>query len=402
MTTQTATPTYDYEAVAEPFRPVFRRIAESSAARDQDRRLPYDEIAELKRLGIGRLRLPEEYGGVGLTLTDLFRLLLELGEADSNCPQILRAHYLFVEQQMLQPPSETRDRWLRLVGEGAIFGNATSERSNLQGRSDTTLTEKDGRLVLNGTKYYTTGSLFSDWINVQATYEDKPYQARVPVTAAGVDQRDDWDGFGQRTTGSGTIVFTDADVDRDGIEPAPEGRVIHSPIAQLVILTAMVGAGRGAAADVVDYVRKRKRSFSHANTALPKDDPQVKALVGDALSTLFAAESALFAAVGSLQRALPAIAAQDVSADALLEQAELDMSRAHVVIVDGVLTAITRLFDVGGASIVSDGLDLDRHWRNARTLSVHNPVIYKSRAVGDHAINGEGLIFRWKPGTRLE
>jgi alkylation response protein AidB-like acyl-CoA dehydrogenase len=46
------------------------------------------------------------------------------------------------------------------------------------------------------------------------------------------------------------------------------------------------------------------------------------------------------------------------------------------------------MFEVGGASAVTERFRLDRHWRNARTLASHNPVIYRDRIVGDHVLNG--------------
>jgi alkylation response protein AidB-like acyl-CoA dehydrogenase len=134
---------------------------------------------------------------------------------------------------------------------------------------------------------------------------------------------------------------------------------------------------------------------------LPKDDPLVQQLVGKLHSTSFATQATLEAAVASLHWAQQAIL-RGSDAHAELDKAELDVSKAQVVIIDQVLAAVTELFDVGGASIVSNELKLDRHWRNARTLAVHNPVIYKARAVGDHAINGSAPIYRWTPGTRSE
>ena len=65
-----------------------------------------------------------------------------------------------------------------------------------------------------------------------------------------------------------------------------------------------------------------------------------------------------------------------------------------------VLDATTQLFEVGGASITSEALRLDRHWRNARTISVHNPLIYKLRVIGDHVLNDSDLPYAWSAGRR--
>lgn len=400
MTAESLTaPTDSYERLADRFRPVFQRIRDGAVDREQQRRLPFDEVRWLKEAGFGAVRVPREFGGAGAGLSDLFRLLVELGEADSNLPQLLRAHVLFVEEQLGQHPSVASEGWLRLVGDGILFGNAVSERTaHGVGRSNTTLTERDGLLVLNGAKFYSTGSLFADWITVRA--ERGPGDlivTRVPATAPGVVQHDDWDGFGQRTTGSGTVEFTNAVVDRDHVIAFEREHTLAPAIAQLVLLAALVGVARNATGDVTEFVRQRQRSYSHASASLPKDDPLVQQVVGEVHSAEFAAEATLAAAVGAVHRAQQALAGEG-NAGAEFADAELAVSKAQVTIIDLVLPAVTHLFDVGGSSIVGTGLRLDRHWRNARTLAAHNPVIFKSRAVGDHAINGTKPVFAWITG----
>lgn len=382
------------------FRPLFARIAETAADRDRQRRLPFEEVRWLRAAGISTLRLPEELGGSGLTLDELFELLVELGEADPNFPQLLRAHIMFTETVLHQRDSPQRERWLELLASGALVGNAISETGSAAvGRVSTRLTERDGRLLLNGTKYYTTGSLYADWIQVSAEREDgESVRVLVPADAPGVAQRDDWDGFGQLTTSSGTIEFTDVAVDPADVAAGESGRTLRPAVAQLVLLSCLVGISRNAAADVTRFVRERRRSYSHASAALPQDDPLVQQLVGGLHATNFAVEATLRAAVTPLRRALSALRAGEVT-DEDLDRAELAVSKAHVVIAEQVLDTITRSFDVGGASIVGRALALDRHWRNARTLAVHNPVLYKARGIGDHAINGTAPIYRWTPGT---
>jgi alkylation response protein AidB-like acyl-CoA dehydrogenase len=393
--------TDSYEHLAARFRPLFDRIAGGTLERERQRRLPVEEVAWLKEAGFGAVRVPTEFGGSGATLADLFRLLVELGQADSNFPQLLRGHFIFTEEQLHATPAASRDRWLRLIGDGALFGNATSERTVHEvGRVNTTLTELDGRLVLNGTKFYATGSLFADWINVLAEREPGTLvRARIPASVPGVAQHDDWDGFGQRITGSGTVELTDAEVDPSTVVEVNDGRDFQPAIAQLILLASLAGIARSAAQETTEFVRRRQRSYSHASAPLPKDDPLVQRLIGNLHSTSFAVEATLNAAVVSVHLAQQAIL-HGTDAHRELDQAELDVSQAQVLVIDRVLAAVTELFDVGGASIVGQELALDRHWRNARTLAVHNPVHYKARAIGDHALNGSPPIYRWTPGTR--
>lgn len=397
--TAPATATHSHD-VAARLRPLFARIAETAADRDHRRRLPFDEVRSLREAGITTLRLPAERGGAGVGLDELFALLVELGEADPNFPQLLRSHVMFTETVLHQQDSPQRERWLSLLESGALVGNAISETGSAGvGRVSTRVTERAGRLLLNGTKYYTTGSLYADWIQVSAERENgESVRVLVPADAPGVAQQDDWDGFGQLTTSSGTIEFTDVPVDPADLALGESGRTLRPAVAQLVLLSCLVGISRNAATDATDYVRRRRRSYSHASADLPKDDPLVQQLVGGLHATSFAVEAALRAAVEPLQEALRAVRSREAT-DELLDRAELAVSKAHVVIVEQALAAITKLFDVGGASVVGRDLALDRHWRNARTLAVHNPVLYKARGIGDAAINGADPIYRWTPGA---
>ena len=113
------------EALAERFRPIFARIAARAAQREQERELAHDAVARLREAGFGALRVAP---ALGASVEQLFALLVELGEADSNLPQILRAHFGFIERLYAEVPAAQRERWLRLAGQGAIFGNATTER----------------------------------------------------------------------------------------------------------------------------------------------------------------------------------------------------------------------------------------------------------------------------------
>ena len=110
------------------FAAVFARIAEGAVERESDRALPWEPVEWLREAGIGRVRVPVEYGGLGATLPQFAEILIELGRADSNLPQLLRGHFGFVEGRLAHPEPEARERWLRRLAAGVIVGNAQSER----------------------------------------------------------------------------------------------------------------------------------------------------------------------------------------------------------------------------------------------------------------------------------
>ena len=366
-------------------------VADGAAARERDRVPPHEAIRLIGDSGLGALRVPDVDGGPGCSVRELFAFLVRLSEADSNVAQSLRSHFHFVEARIASGDPAARARWFPEILRGVLFGNATIERTtkDLFG-FETTLTPCDGGHRLRGTKYYSTGSLYSDRVAVAAVTPDgSVVSAVVPADREGVRLDDDWDGMGQRLTASGTSHFDDVLVLDDEVLPSPIGSDSPAPrsaFLQLYLVAVMAGIVGNAAADAAALVRGRKRTFSHAGADVPTADPLIQQVVGEIDSNAFAAESVVLAAAD----ALDAAAASGADPDALHEAA-LRAARAQVVVAELATRSSELLFDVGGASATSRVENLDRHWRNARTLASHNPAMYKARAIGDLLINGERL-----------
>jgi alkylation response protein AidB-like acyl-CoA dehydrogenase len=382
------------EELTERFAPVFARIAAGAIEREADRRLPFEEVEWLRQAGFGRIRVPKEYGGLGASLPQFFRQLIELGRADSNLPQLLRGHFGFVETRLTQAEPEIRERWLHRLASGVLVGNAQSEQGSnsfWQNATSVSRTPDGDGWRLSGRKFYSTGSLFSDWILTTATL-DSEHSATVlvPTSAPGVTRIDDWDGFGQRLTGSGTTVFDDVEIHLEDVEVYPNGEIPGTHLFafyQLVHLATLSGIGLRALDDAVDFVRGRTRNLANPAIPSPKDDPQVQEVVGRVSAASFAAVATTLAAVDQVE-ALVRAQASGTATSGAYDAADLATFKAQGQVIDLVLGLTTELFEVGGSSAVTDRYRLDRHWRNARTLASHNPVIYRHRIVGDHALNG--------------
>lgn len=379
------------QRIAQVFDPILADIAASAVERERQRRLPFEEVKRLKQAGFGSLRVPGEFGGWGATLEDEFKLLIRLGEADSNLPQLLRGHVAFVETQRGLPDSQTRSEWLtRIAGGDILFGNAQAERSDTSDVS-TTLTERDGRLLLNGRKFYSTGTLFADWIWSGAKFGEVPVALAVRADAIGVTRVDDWDGFGQRLTGSGTTIFDDVEIDPAHVLPwteNDEGRPLSytQALYQLILLATLAGISRAVVRDAVAFVKPRTRTFGVPGTSLPREDPLVQQVVGRLGAIRFAVESTVLEAVRQLEK-VDDTRRHDASDTERYDAALATAFEAQQVVLPLVLEATTLLFEVGGASAVSESLGLDRHWRNARTIATHNPAIQRARILGDLYLN---------------
>jgi alkylation response protein AidB-like acyl-CoA dehydrogenase len=151
---------------------VFSHIAEGALARERSRSLPYEPIEWLRQAGFGAVRVPVEYGGAGASASQLVQLLIELAEADSNLPQALRGHFAFVEDRLNAEPGPQRDVWFHRFVAGELVGNAWTEVGNVAIGDVITRVTRDGAgWVVNGSKYYSTGSIFAGWIDVFARDE---------------------------------------------------------------------------------------------------------------------------------------------------------------------------------------------------------------------------------------
>lgn len=393
----------DYESLAVRFRPIFQRIAAGAIEREQSRTLPYEPIRWLKEARFGAVRVPREYGGGGASLPQLFELLIELAEADSNIPQALRGHFAFADDRLNAPSGPVRDLWFKRFVAGDIVGCAWTEIGNVAIGDVVTKVAPDGdRWRLNGEKFYSTGSLFSDWIDVYAQRSDTGGDviAAVRTRQPGIVQNDDWDGFGQRTTGSGTSHFVDAEVEAENVFDFATRFKYQTAFYQLVLLATLAGIGRAALRDVARHVRERQRIYSHGNARHASEDAQVQQVVGEIAALVYAAEASALRAAHPAQQAYLA----RFSGDAALERAanvaaEIESAKAQVVVTELIQRATTQLFNALGASDIRQGKALDRHWRNARTVSSHNPVIYKARIVGDWEISGTEPPFVWQIGN---
>ncbi len=395
----------DYEAVAAKYRPIFNKIEAGALEREQRRQLPYEQIQWLKQAGFGALRVPVAYGGAGVSLPQLFQLLTELAQADSNIVQALRGHFAFVEDRLVAHSTQPQNDWFERFVSGDIFGNAWTEVGSVQiGDVNTRITQDEatGKLLVNGEKYYSTGSIFADWIDLFA-YDEVSQQhviAAIDRHASGVQVDDDWDGFGQKTTGSGTLRLEQVELPAAHIIPFDQRFKYQTAFYQVVHLATLSGIAQAAVETFSEEVRERKRIFSHANTDLARHDPQVLQVIGKASAQAFASEAITQATAEALQQAYLSHFAESDEKERLANiDAELESAQGQVVIADLVLDLTSRLFNALSASASSTTKQLDRFWRNARTVSSHNPLIYKEKVIGDWVVNQTELPFVWQIGA---
>ncbi|WP_167053987.1 SfnB family sulfur acquisition oxidoreductase [Burkholderia sp. Ax-1719] len=369
---------------------IARRLADElsreAANRDRERRLPFAELDLFSGSGLWGITVPRAYGGAGVSLATLGEVVRIVAQADPSIGQLPKNHFHALDVIRLTGNEAQRRKFFQLVLDGARIGHAASERGTKTALEiSTRLSRRGERLVLNGQKFYATGALYADWIAVLALDDDGRYvQVLVERARPGIAITDDWSGFGQRTTASGTVTFTDVDIDPENvvsIQAAFETPTLAGPVSQLLHASIDVGIARAAIADTLDFVRTRSRPWGDSGVSRAADDPYVIRDVADLQVRLVAAEAVLDRVASQLD-ALPTIVD-----DAQVARASVDVAVAKVLSTELAILATNKLFELAGTRSVLAEYGLDRHWRNARTHTLHDPVRWKYHAIGNFVLN---------------
>jgi alkylation response protein AidB-like acyl-CoA dehydrogenase len=367
------------------------RFAQGAASRDAERGLPYAEMAELAASGILGARIPVTHGGPEADFLDVARIFVALGKGDPNIAQCIQPHVCLLEKLRLYADTDQQDRYFAAVSRGALITNANAERGGkLVGDTSTMLRREGAGFRLNGTKFYATGSLFAQMFYITAVGGDGLRAiAIVPVDRPGVTIVDDWDGLGQRTTASGTTRLQEVSIAADEIMWLPDygrRRTHEGAAAQLYHAAIDAGIALAALDDAVMYGRTRARPVPEAGVDRVADDPYVLHSIGEMATMAYGAVAMVERAASILDRAA-ALLLHGAPANPALIEASIAVAMAKAAANDASLRVAEMVFRVGGASASLRTHNLDRHWRNARTHTLHDPVAYKNRMVGEFYMN---------------
>jgi alkylation response protein AidB-like acyl-CoA dehydrogenase len=381
-----------------------KAIGKDAAQREAKRELPWEGFAIFRQSGLGMLRIPAEWGGLGGSLEDLFEVVATLAAADSNLAHALRLHYDITEVLRLSPRSPFNDVQIERVLEGEIFGGASTERGTSRpGEIETRLVRDGKHHRVTGKKYYSTGTAFADYARINVLDENGEHVSiMIPVNREGVRIVDDWDGMGQRMTASGSLLLDNVQVFASEVVDRGSTTLIgrHTgALRQLHLVATAAGIVRNVVADARQYVISHGRPVMHSPAASARDDHFVQQVVGELAAHSHAIDGLVRQNAHAMDRSADAIRAGDDDADALVLQSALATAKTQLIISKLALHAGERLFETAGASATSRAYNLDRHWRNLRTIFSHNPLLHKARVVGDYELNGvtthltEGRVF---------
>ncbi|GEE03077.1 SfnB family sulfur acquisition oxidoreductase [Gordonia spumicola] len=383
MTTQLTASITDHDAAVAAVTALAPAVAAGASVRDLARDLPFDEVTALSASGLLGITVPREYGGAGLGAVSLAVVTATLAAADASLAQIPQSHFVFVDAARRVGTDMLKRRLFGRVLAGARIANAQTERGGRTVLDDATALRRTARgLRLTGTKYYCTGAAFADLLAVRAVGPDGgSVVAYVPADAEGVTIADDWDGVGQRTTSSGTVAFDDVVVDDDLVLDFALLRSTpgtYGTTAQLLHAAVDVGIARGALDALPDLVG-RARPWFEADVERAADDPLLIAQAGELEIDVRAAEALL-------EHAARTVDAADDSRRSIADAA-LATAAAKVAAGRAARRVGSELFDIGGTRAASSAANLSRHWRDARTHTLHDPERWKVQHLGRWALD---------------
>ncbi|MGV8921214.1 MAG: SfnB family sulfur acquisition oxidoreductase [Pseudomonas sp.] len=365
------------------------RIARQHAAqRDRQRKLPWAEIEHFTRSGLGSISVPREYGGPQVSFVTIAEVFAIISAADPALGQIPQNQFGILNSLLGSATAAQKQQLFQSVLEGWRIGNAGPEKGTKNTLDLKARIVKNGdHFVLTGQKFYSTGALFAHWVAVKALNEEgKQVLAFVQRGTPALRIVDDWSGFGQRTTASGTVLLDNVRVEAEHV--IDNWRLalipnIQGAVSQLIQAAIDAGIAREAIDDSIRFVRERSRPWIEAKVERASDDLYVIADIGKLKLELHAAE-ALLRKAGRVLDEVQAAPINEQSA----ARASIAVAEAKVLTTEIALLASEKLFELAGSRATLAEFNLDRHWRNARVHTLHDPVRWKYHAVGAYHLNG--------------
>lgn len=378
--------TSDREAI-EIAQQLATEFAAGSAERDRIRQLPHAELDQLSASGLLGITVPKEYGGAYVSNVTLAEVITLLSAGDSSLGQIPQNHLYMVEAIRLSGTEVQQQHFFKLVLEGKRFGNAFTEVGTKTPTAfKTRLTRVDSGYVLNGKKFYSTGALFADIVPVVALDdEDKTVVVFVDRHAPGLTIIDDWSGMGQRTTASGTTLIENIPIQEQDVlrhYHAFEEQTTMGAVAQIIHAAVDVGIARAAYNDAIQFIRHYTRPWIETEYEHGYEEPLIIYGVGEMSVKLHAAEALLKRSGEFIDRAL-----QEKTQQSAIE-ASIAVAEAKAFADEASIFITNKFFELSGTKSTLEQFNHSRHWRNARTHTLHDPVRWKYINVGNYFLNG--------------
>ena len=369
---------------------IAHRLAETfvqeASIRDRERRLPLKELDEFSQSGLWGINVPRAYGGAEVSYVTVAEVIKIISAADPSIGQIPQNHLAVLDMIRLSADEDQKRFFFAEALRGVRLGNAFVESgSKTAGDFQTRIARGADGFVVNGRKFYCSGALLAHLVPVAAVDETgKLFLAIVERGAPGLTIIDDWSSFGQRTTASGTVLLENVAIPASHVVAAHlayDQPTANGPVCQIIQAAVDAGIAKAAIADTIHFVRNYTRPWIDSGQDHGYEDVHAIALVGDLQIRLHAAEAILERSGRFVDAAIARPNEDSVAA------ASIAVAEAKALTTEIAILATNRLFELAGTRSTLGEHNLDRHWRNARTHTLHDPVRWKYHAVGNYYLN---------------
>lgn len=344
----------------------------------------------IRESGLLALIIPSEFGGYGENWKTIFQITREFARVDGSIAHIFGYHFLcLVSTQLFGSEQQKEIHYKQTAEKNLFWGNAYNPRD-----SRLIIKQADHERLLQGEKSFCSGATDSDRLLISAKdiESNQTVLGIIPTSRKGVAVEDDWDGFGQRQTDSGTVRFQDVQLKEAEIlkhhlqYPDSVFPTIRTHIAQMILIHVLLGMAEGALQEAKKYTKHSSRAWFASNSNKAAQDPYIVRQYGDLYVQLNASAALTEKAVDALQAAWE-------KEWSLTEQergeCSIAIATAKVMTARTALEVTNRIFDVMGAKSVSVKYRFDRYWRNIRTLTLHDPIEYKLRDIGNFILTDQ-------------
>lgn len=389
MTTFEQAPIRQLQSEAEALaaaKEIALEIAEIAADSQQNGQLPRRQAQLLSDSGLTAIGVPKAFGGLGASVQTIVETVRLISVADGGVGQLLQIHNVMLRGIFTGYPDAVRDRLVSDVLAGKRFGNALAEVGGKNKFALKTRVERrdDGKLILNGSKFYSTGSYLAEWICLTAASDDGGAGVLLNRNTPGLTLVDDWEAFGQQNSVSGTVIFDNIELD-EGFVSRRKGPMKRTGLTFPQILHAAIDTGiaAGALTTAVDYLKHHARPWVESGVDHANEEPHIIKQIGEYAVALRAAESLLRDAARVFDEH-----EQDPDNKALQDELILSVATARAHSDSASLKISSDIFSLLGASSSLSKWNLDRFWRNARVHTTHDPIRWRLHHVGNYYLNG--------------
>ncbi len=377
----------DAEAI-EVAKKLAAEFAPGSAARDRERIWPIQELDAFSQSGLWSINVPKKFGGPEVSYATLAKVIEIISAADSSIGQIAQNHLGVVAAIRTVSDEEQQKLLFAEVLRGTRFGNAFSEFGSKRAVDfETKFVDSGDHVIVNGRKFYSSGALLAHLVPIVALDDQgRAWYAIAERDAPGLTVVDDWSSFGQRTTLSGTVILDNVKVPKTHLVPGYKGYEVPTAdgaIFQIIQVAVDTGIAQAAIDETVAFVRTKSRAWVDSGLENAWDDPYTIQAVGDLTLRLHAAQALLEKAGYAIDRAVANPTAETVA------EAQIVTAEAKILSTEIAIAATNKLFELAGTRSTLAEHNLDRHWRNARTHTLHDPVRWKYAILGKYFLNGE-------------